>query len=80
MIAPQSLACPVRPACEACAQPGDVAVYEADTPVGVLCLTLCGSYAAAGRVPLLSCPGAVARVMAHDDHNPAASRGTGGGS
>jgi DnaJ-class molecular chaperone len=60
--------CPAAGECESCGAAGDLQVLEADTPVGVLCLTLCGECADAGRTPRLSCPAAVGRAMAHERH------------
>ena len=50
------------------ARPRELWVLEADTPVGVICLTLCGPCADAERTPRLSCPAAVGRAMAHEQH------------
>jgi hypothetical protein len=60
--------CPAAGECESCGAAGDLQVMEADTPVGVLCLTLCGPCADAERTPRLSCPAAVGRAMAHEQH------------
>jgi hypothetical protein len=60
--------CPAAGECESCGVAGDLQVREADTPVGVLCLTLCGQCADAGRTPRLSCTAAVGRAMAHERH------------
>lgn len=69
--------CPVGPACEGC---GDVAgpreVYGADTPVGVMCLTLCPACVDAAQVPRLSLPGAVRRALEHGEHTGPDSDGT----
>jgi len=37
---PRPRGCPAAAACESCAAPAGLAVEEADTPVGVICLTL----------------------------------------
>lgn len=63
--------CPAAAACESCATPDGLSVHEADTPVGVICLTLCDDCADAGRTPSLSCPAAVLRAMAHEQHTAA---------
>ena len=60
--------CPVARACESCGADEDLSVLEADTPVGVICLTLCGPCVDAGRTPRLSCSAAVGRAMAHEQH------------
>jgi len=63
--------CPPAGACESCGVAGDLWVLEADTVVGVTCLTLCGPCVEAERVPRLSCPDAVRRAMAHEQHTGA---------
>lgn len=61
--------CPVAAACEACADvAGPRDVYEADTPVGAVCLTLCPACVDAAQLPRLSLPGAVWRALEHGDH------------
>jgi hypothetical protein len=60
--------CPAAPACESCAATEGLWVLEADTLVGVVCLTLCGPCADDDCVPRLSCPDAVRRAMAHEAH------------
>jgi hypothetical protein len=60
--------CPAAGECESCGAALDLQVLEADTPVGVICLTLCGPCADAERTPRLSCPAAVGRAMAHEQH------------
>ena len=60
--------CPAPAACECCAAPDGLSVQEADTPVGVICLTLCDDCAEAGRTPRLGVPAAVRRAMAHEQH------------
>ena len=64
--------CPATRECESCGTAdAQLQVLEADTPVGVLCLTLCGACADAGRTPRLRCPAAVGRAMAHERHTGA---------
>jgi hypothetical protein len=46
--------CPVAANCATCGSPTDLAVATAETPVGVLCLTLCDGCAAAGELHRLS--------------------------
>jgi hypothetical protein len=60
--------CPVAPACESCPAVTGLAVWEADTPLGVICLTLCARCADGGQVPRLSCPAAALRALAHGQH------------
>jgi hypothetical protein len=48
---------------------GYLAVASADTPVGVICLTLCGSCAEAGALPRIpSWSAAIRRVHEHCEH------------
>ena len=65
---PRPRGCPAAAACESCAAPDGLSVQEADTPVGVICLTLCDDCAEAGRTPRLSAADAVRRAMAHEQH------------
>ena len=61
--------CPAEPCCETCGAVDDLDVGTADTPVGVLCLTLCGSCAEAGDLPRFpSWSAAVRRVLVHCEH------------
>lgn len=61
--------CPTDSGCAACGAVDDLAVGTADTPVGVLCLTLCGSCAEAGDLPRFSSwTAAVSCVIAHCEH------------
>lgn len=61
--------CPVEDGCESCGAVDDLAVGTADTPVGVLCLTLCGSCAEAGDLPSFSSwSAAIRRVGEHAGH------------
>ncbi|MDP9799024.1 hypothetical protein J2S43_007536 [Catenuloplanes nepalensis] len=63
-----TLPCPVADECDACGGDVELDVYEADTQVGVVCMTLCGACFDAGRTPRLSCPGAVKRALRHRGH------------
>jgi hypothetical protein len=60
--------CPVASVCEACGATSGLGVWEADTPLGVICLTLCARCADSGQVPRLSCPAAARKALAHDQH------------
>ena len=64
--------CTVDPACETCGasgrNPDDLAVALADTPLGLVCLTLCADCEQAGRTPSLSCPAAARHVLQHAEH------------
>jgi hypothetical protein len=63
--------CPVAAACQSCGARRGLAALEADTPVGVICLTLCDPCADAGRVPSLSCPAAARLALEHAAHGAA---------
>ena len=62
------LPCPVLDSCESCGTPDDLAAVEADTPVGVLCLTLCGRCEDDHRTPRFAAVQAVHRVLDHCEH------------
>lgn len=63
------LPCPVAPACEGCADvAGPRDVYEADTPAGVMCLTLCPACVGAAELPRLTFPEALRRTLEHCEH------------
>lgn len=68
LAVPPPAGCPAAAVCESCAAPDGLSVHEADTPVGLICLTLCEACADAGRTPSLSCPAAIRRAMAHEQH------------
>ena len=60
--------CPVRSECDCCGARAELAVATADSPMGVLCLTLCEPCADECAVPLLPV-GALARMVgAHCTH------------
>ena len=67
-VVPRPGGCPAAAACESCAAPDGLSVQEADTPVGVICLTLCDDCIEAERTPRLSAPDAVRRAMVHEQH------------
>ena len=73
LAVPRPGGCPAAAACESCAAPDELAVEEADTPVGVICLTLCDDCAGAGRTPRLGFPAATRRAMAHEQHTHGAA-------
>jgi hypothetical protein len=60
--------CPVGETCCSCGQGDDLAVAVADTPLGVVCLTLCASCEQAARTPSLSCVDAALRALTHAAH------------
>ena len=72
---PDTCGAPVGTPCEHwCAsqaaepEPGPLAVATADTPVGVLCMTLCWGCSAAGWLPRLTADAAMRMVMDHAAH------------
>ena len=73
LAVPRPGTCPAAAACESCAALGELALQEADTPVGVICLTLCDQCAEAERTPRLGFPAAIRRVMAHEQHTRGAA-------
>jgi len=63
--------CPVDWFCESCqsCQPGaDLAVATAQTPLGVVCVTLCADCADAGTLPRFIAYGAMVRTLEHCEH------------
>lgn len=61
--------CPLGHRCESCgAERDDLAVATANTPLGVLCLTLCPRCAAATMAPPVSVGTANRLVLAHCHH------------
>jgi hypothetical protein len=60
--------CPVGPECESCGRLDELAVVTEDTPVGVLCMTLCDPCEVAGVLPILSPAEETARVLEHGEH------------
>lgn len=60
--------CPVGPACVACEGVDGLGVSTLETPVGVLCVTLCDACVDAGRLPGLAAATAVGRVLDHCGH------------
>ncbi|MQA96012.1 MAG: hypothetical protein GEV11_15660 [Streptosporangiales bacterium] len=66
--------CPVCDLCESCAATEDLDVFEADSLVGTLCVTLCGSCHRMVLVPALSVGDAVRHVCAHAEHVAAAQQ------
>lgn len=60
--------CPLGDACDTCGAVDDLAVGTGETPLGICCLTLCGSCAEAGDTPSWSIPVAMGRVIEHADH------------
>jgi hypothetical protein len=61
--------CPVASECATCAGTKDLAVVTVETPVGVLCCTLCVICGDDGeRLPVLSWSGAVGASLQHCQH------------
>jgi hypothetical protein len=60
--------CPVGPECEGCGRLEELAVLAGDTPVGVLCMTLCDSCELAGVLPILTPAEEATRVREHGAH------------
>jgi hypothetical protein len=46
--------CPVEPECESCGRLDELAVVTEDTPVGVICMTVCDACELIAVVPVLS--------------------------
>lgn len=63
-----TLPCPVAESCESCGTPDGLTAVGADTPIGVLCLTVCGRCQDDQRAPRLTVPAAVHRVLDHCEH------------
>ncbi|MGP4019023.1 hypothetical protein [Saccharopolyspora sp. 5N708] len=60
--------CKVRLACECCQGRSDLAALTCHTPLGVLCVTLCGKCATAGKRPRWSGPRGADRITQHCLH------------
>lgn len=60
--------CPLDRRCSTCGTEDDLAVGTAVTPVGVLCLTLCGPCAITGDIPNIGCVTAATNVLDHCGH------------
>ena len=60
--------CPVAPECESCGRLDELAVVTGDTPVGVICMTVCDACELMAVVPVLSPPEEATRVLAHGQH------------
>ena len=64
----ETLRCPVGPECESCGRLDELAVSTADTPVGVICMTVCDACELIEVVPVLSPAEEAARVLEHAEH------------
>lgn len=60
--------CPTGDACDTCGAVDDLAVGTGETPLGICCLTLCGSCAEAGDTPSWTLAQAMAHVIEHAEH------------
>ena len=60
--------CPVGPECEGCGRLEELAVLAGDTPVGVLCMTLCDSCGIAGVLPIFTPAEEATRAREHGAH------------
>jgi hypothetical protein len=60
--------CPVGPECESCGRLDELAVSTADTPAGVLCMTVCDACELIAVHSVLSPAEETARVLAHGQH------------
>jgi hypothetical protein len=60
--------CPVGPECESCGRTDELAVSTADTPAGVLCMTLCDACEVTGVLPIFSPAEETTRVREHGEH------------
>jgi hypothetical protein len=60
--------CPLGRCCGACGTEDDLAVGTAITPVGVLCVTLCGSCAERGDTPRIGWATAASGSLDHCGH------------
>jgi hypothetical protein len=60
--------CPVGPECESCGRLDELAVSTADTPVGVLCMTICDACELIAVAPVLSPAEEATRVREHGEH------------
>jgi len=59
---------PVGPECESCGRLDELAVSTADTPAGVICMTVCDACELIAVHPILSPAEEAARVLAHGQH------------
>jgi uncharacterized Zn finger protein len=60
--------CPVGPACESCGHTDELAVSTADTPAGVICMTVCDACGLLAVHPVLSPAEETTRVREHGAH------------
>jgi hypothetical protein len=60
--------CPVGSECEGCGRLDELAVLTAETPAGMLCVTLCDDCEVVEVLPILSPAEETARVLEHGQH------------
>ncbi len=60
--------CPVAEICKGCGTATGLAVVTMDSPVGVYCLTMCGTCVGAARFPVLRWASLFALVYLHCEH------------
>ena len=60
--------CPVGPECESCGGTDELAVSTADTPAGVICMTVCDACELIAVHPVLSPAEEATRVREHGAH------------
>lgn len=68
MILDNTAKCPVGARCESCGTTKPRSVRTATTPVGVICLTLCGRCAGSSLTPRLTPATAARFVLQHCRH------------
>jgi hypothetical protein len=60
--------CPVGPECESCGRLDELAVSTQDTPVGVLCMTVCDTCEVGDVLPIFGPEEETTRVLEHGKH------------
>jgi len=60
--------CPVAGECDSCSSGEELRVWEADTQIGIICMTLCERCADRGEMPRLGWGDAARMVLEHCEH------------
>jgi predicted metal-binding protein len=60
--------CPLDPNCVSCTGSEDLRVATWDTPMGVICRTVCGNCVGSRRLPRMSLPRAEVLALEHCEH------------
>jgi hypothetical protein len=60
--------CPVAGECDSCSSSEELRVWEADTQIGVICMTLCERCADREEMPRLGWGDAARMVLEHCEH------------